>query len=259
MKIEWDLKWYAECHLRWLLIPLLVILGTQQVAAAGYLLKQGKGYAVCEAFKKRLDKLGSLKEPLPPNRLKSLIYEVPGVKEADWQNLEIGTHEYLFEKLIRYDMLPSGVKSQLVMRATGRGEFEVSEEKAKIDEKRVNERLSSWREDAAAGKAKLEVLRANIELYDDTPETIMRIWRKYGDGKYEYTVTMYPVTEDFKEIDLVKIGRAYWWPSGELVVYGNRHYLVVEDFLINSDFGNGLVPFCTIAFDFEANQKETKK
>jgi hypothetical protein len=231
------------------------------VGAAGYLLKQGKGYAICEAFKKRLDKLGSLKEPLAYNS-NYITWEIPGIKEAAWQDLDVETHEELFEELIRYNMLPPMVKTQLIMRAQGLGELEVSEQAGKVGEKRVNERIAQWRADAKAGKAKLQILRANIELYDDAPEMIARIWRKYGPGEYEYSVTMYPVTEDLKEIHLVKIGRAYWMAGGDLVVYGGRHYVVEWDgsgALIESDFGSGLVPFCSIEFDWVTRNKETKK
>lgn len=224
---------------RILLILLLVVLGTQPTSAAGYLLKQGKGYAICEAFKKRLDKLGSLRQPLAYNS-KYLSWEIPGIKEAAWQDLNLETHEELFEKLIRYDMKPGNEKGEM----------------------RVKERIAQWRADAKAGKAKLQILRANIEVYDDTPETVARIWRKYGPGKHEYSVTMYPVTEDLTEIDRVKIGRAYWMAGGDLAVYGGRHYVVEwisSGILIASDFGSGLVPFCSIEFDFNAQHREMKK
>lgn len=242
------------------LLPLMLMV-SQSANAAGYLLKQGKGYAICEAFKKRLDKLGSLKEPLA-YKSKYLTWEIPGIKEADWQDLDVETYQGLFEKLIRYDMLPPMVQTQLVMRSDGSGELKVSEEDAKIDEKRINERIAHWRAEANAGKAKLQVLRANLVLYDDAPETIARIWRKYGDGKYEYSITMYPVTEDLKEIDLVKKGRTYWMTGGDLFVYGDRHYVaewISSGMLIESDFGSGLAPFCSIEFDFNAQQREMKK
>lgn len=265
MKTEKLLKRHLGRFLYWLLIPWVFIQFTQQASAAGYLLKQGKGYAICEAFKKRLDGLGSLKEPLTYNS-KNITWEIPGIKEAVWQDLDVETHDGLFGKLIRYDMLPYALQSQILMRATGRGELEVSEEEAKIDEKKVNERLTKWREEAKAGTAKLQVLRTNLVLYDDTLETIARIWRKYGEGKYEYSITMYPVTEDLQEIDLVKVGRSSWrvnLPGSDLVVYGGRHYLVEwwggNYGFIASDFGSGLVPFCTIEFDWKAYNKEMKK
>lgn len=246
---------------RFLILLFLFLTVSQSANAAGYLLKQGKGYAICEAFKKQLDKLGSLKEPLPYNS-NHITWGIPGIKEAAWQDLDVKAHGDLFEKLIRYNMLPPMMKTQLVMRADGSGKLEVSEQDAKVDEKRVSERLTLWREQAKKGEAKLQVLRANIELYDDAPETIARIWRKYGKGKFEYGTTMYPVTADLKEIDLVKIGRAEWWGGGDLVVYGGRHYVVAWDgsgALIESDFGNGLVTFCSIEFDWKAQQREMKK
>lgn len=249
---------------RILILLFLSLMASQSASAAGYLLKQGKGYAICEAFKKRLDKLGSLKEPLA-YKAKHLIWEIPGIKEAAWQDLDVDAHDGLFEKLIRYDMLPDAVRSELVAQARGWGKTERSEEEIKVDEKRVNERLTRWRAEAKAGKAKLQVLRANLVLFDEAPETIARIWRKYGEGKYEYSITMYPMTEDIKEIDLVKVSRSGWFaymPVSDLVVYGGRHYMVDWDgrsVLITSDFSSGLVPFCTIEFDWKTYNKEMKK
>src|SRR3569833_1447064 len=203
------------------ILLLLVFMSNQSASAAGYSLKQGKGYAICEAFKKRLDQLGSLKEPI--NDTKRIIWEIPGIAGAAWQDLDLETHGNLFEKLIRYNMQPGN----------------------EMGEMRVKERVALSRADAKAGKAKLQVLRANIELYDDAPEIIARVWEKYGDGPYEYFVIMYPVTEDLKEIDEAKKNRAAWLASGDIVMYGGELYLVEWNrgswVSIEKDFGRGLV------------------
>lgn len=231
--------------MRLLLALLCLSLSVAQPArAAGYLLKQGKGYAICEAFKKRLDKLGSLKEPLSPDRLRPFTFEVPGIKEADWQDLNVEKYNDLFEKLVR---------RAIWKEAPWHGSDE-------INKKRISDQfITQWREDARAGKVKLQALSANIGLFDDAPETIARIQRKYGAGKYEYAVIMYLVTDDLLDIDLTKLARASWWSSGELVLYGGKYYVVNGDFLINADFGNGFVTFCSIEFDWNTQQKEMKK
>lgn len=225
-----------------LLLFLLVV--SNPADAAGYLIKQGKGYAICEAFKTRLDMLGSLKEPLYPDRLRPFFYEVNGIKEADWQDLDVEKHNDLFEKFAR-------------RAAWKEAPWSNADE---IDKKRISDQfIVQWRENIKSGKAKFQVLKANIGLFDVAPETIARIQRKYGAGQYEYTVVMYLVTDDLMDIDLVKLARASWSSGGELVLYGGKYYVVHSDFLINADFGNGFVTFCSIEFDWKTQQKEMKK
>lgn len=234
--------------------------------AAGYLLKQGKGYAICEAFKKRLDKLGSMKEPLAlvtlDNSYKRFLWEVPGIKEAAWQDLDVDAHADLFDTLIRYYMLSDHEKMSLrmVQRSSWDPDDEAGERRPLAEI--IGRRRIPQPEDVKSGKAKLQVLRANIQLVDDAPETIARVWWKFSPAEYDYGVIMYLVTDNLKSINVAKEEIADYSSRGDLVVYGDKHYIVNWDgmgALIARDLGNGLVPFCAIDFDWKTQRKEIRK
>ncbi|BBA32624.1 hypothetical protein sS8_0659 [Methylocaldum marinum] len=245
------------------LFSLLAVTVSHTASAAGYVIKQGKGYAICEAFKKRLDKLGSLKEPfwIPDMDYKRIIWEIPGIKEAAWRDLDVDAHMDLFETLIRYDML--SFREKMSLRMTQRSSWNPG---AEAEEKRPLAEITKpfiipTRDEVKAGKAKLQVLRANIQLVDEAPETLARIWWKRGPGKYEYGVIMYLVTDDLKSINVAKEKIAHYGSGGDVVVYGGKHYIVDWEgrALIARDFGSGLVPFCAIEFDWITRRKEMKK
>jgi hypothetical protein len=210
----------------------------QSTWATGYSVKQGKGYVICDAVKKQLDQFGKLNEPLVCTE--RLAREVPGIKEANWQDLDVEANWDLFVKLNRDDLKPG----------------------KQITEARFDELMTQWREAAKVGNVKMQVLRANIQLFDDAPETIVRLWRRHGCDDKSHQSSIHLVTEDLKDIDLPKRQRAYWLSGGDLVVYGGRHYVVYwnqNGFLLSSDFGAGLVPFCAIEFDWKSQQKEIRK
>lgn len=247
--------------IRLMAVFLLALVLVKPAGAAGYLLEQGKGYAICEAFKKRLDKLGSLKDPLSYDSDR-ILWDIPGIKEAAWQDLDVDVHADLFETLIRYDMLPDHEKMSL--RRTQRSSWNPGDE---AGERRplaeiIGRRRIPQPEDVKSGKAKLQVLRANLQLVDDVSETISRIRWKYSSEEYDYGVIMYLVTDDLKSINVAKEKIALYSSGGDLVVFGGYHYIVAWDgsgVLVARDFGNGLVPFCAIEFDWKTRRKEMRK
>ena len=221
---------------------------------AGYIMKQGFGYSICEAFKEKLDSLGKLMEPLSLSESRRVLWDIPGIKEAEWKNLNIEEHLELFKLLIRYDMLPSGQKARIKSYANGFGGSPLSEDEIEGNKKKAEKRITAWREEAKIGKAKLQVLRADMGLFDDKPETIARIIRNYGPGEHDNSYVIYLVTDDRKGIDLAKLGRASW-ANGDMVQYKGGHYMVDWGYggglLVKRDFGNGHVAFCTIEFDYK--------
>ncbi|MGH8657672.1 MAG: hypothetical protein ACREV4_04090, partial [Gammaproteobacteria bacterium] len=248
--------------IRLMAVFLLALVLVKPAGAAGYLLAQGKGYAICEAFKRRLDKLGSMKEPLAlvtlDNSHKRILWEVPGIKEAAWQDLDVDAHADLFETLIRYYMLSDHAKMSL--RIAQRSSWDPGDEAGKRRPlaEIIGRRRIPQPQDVKSGKAKLQVLRANLQLVDDAPETISRIWWKHSRREYDYGVIMYVVTDNLKSINVAKEEIADYSSGGDLVVYGDKHYIVDWDgmvALIARDFGDGLVPFCTIDFDWKTQGK----
>lgn len=212
----------------------------QPVQAAGYILKQGKGYGICEALKTRLDKLGDLKKPMHCNRW--LADDIPGLKEPEWQDLDIEAH---------WDLL-----------------IKLAKDNTNLTETAFNHYLARLKKGAAAGNVKLQVLRVNLVTVYEKPgeekiETIARIWEQDNcDGRESANTSINFVTEDLQEIDVATEKRVYWFSNGDLSIYNNRHYAVKwndSDFLISSDFGSGFVPFCTIAFDWKAYSKTLPK
>lgn len=242
--------------IRLMTLLFLALVLVKPAGAAGYLLKQGKGYAICEAFKKRLDKLGSLKDPLSYDSDR-ILWEIPGIKEAAWQDLDVDAHVDLFETLIRYDMLSHHEKMSLrIARPSPWNLGDESGERRPLAEI-IGRRRIPQPEDVKSGKAKLQVLRANLQLVDDAPETIARIRWKYSSEEYDYGVIMYLVTDDLKNINVAKEKIALYSSGGDLVVYGDKHYIVDwggMGALIARDLGNGLVPFCAIDFDWKTQR-----
>lgn len=230
---------------------------------AGYIMTQGKGYLICDAYKKQLDTLGKIFETDFAEG-QQLVWKIPGIEEAAWQDLDVETNLDLFELLIRYFMLPYAQQGQARSHADRNMSKPLSEKQLEENKEKSKDRIAQWREEARAGKLKLQILHVEmIHSVDDKPETIARIRRKRGPGKYEYGNIMYPVSDDLKEIALQKLNWANWDSGGELVFYKGRHYVIApgHDALIRHDFGSGFLPFCTIEFDTltNINSKKGKK
>ena len=223
---------------------ILLILASPSAFSAGYLIKQGKGYSICEAVKNQLDKIGSLKQPVHCNQW--LAQKIPGLTEPAWQDLDIEKHWDLFVKLHLDD----------------RGTLPQSEEAKRL----FDQRMAEWREVAKSGKVKLQMVRANVVFADeaviranykvnfnagmidgvvrekvvagtvvqqekivpegDATETIVRVWQENGCDEMFHSMSINFVTEDLKDIDLAKQRWNVWSAGGDLVMYGGRYYVV---------------------------------
>ncbi len=71
----------------------LLLVDVNPVMAGGYRMPQGKGFSICEAFKRTLVKQGDLREPLAcPN---GLLDQTPGVSRPAWREVPFDLDLYL--------------------------------------------------------------------------------------------------------------------------------------------------------------------
>jgi hypothetical protein len=144
-------------------ISTLMLIATNYAAAGSYRMSQGKGFAVCEAFKRTLSKLDDLRRPLScPNRL---LAKTSGISRPDWREVEFNFDLYLKLMALRsrfadYDAL------------TAEKPFDPTKHPRFVKELRRN-----------AESNKLRMFVAELDTNSDGRlETVLRLEREEPDG-----------------------------------------------------------------------------
>lgn len=139
-----------------------------QAAHAEYVITQGKGWRLCEALLKELQRQAPKNaENCPVDLLRSL----PGVTEPEWKDMDVTRHEDLIRKLALYRGIKHGPYFDENRRADAIAKFTKAFPKA----------LESEVEAAHKGGVRLRVARINVQrmnpytnLPDSSPQTIVR-------------------------------------------------------------------------------------
>ena len=194
------------------------------VYAADYVIKQGKGYAICEAVKAALNRLPESDNAAMCNR--KAAGTIPGLYEPQWRDLDIEEHWDLFLKFNRYDL-------------------------KKSDGPVFSNLMASWRQQAKSGAIKMQVLQTNLIASSPDTQTIIRVLRQKGCGNTADDSSMHLVKPDLSDLDIAVESHLYWLPRADLDLFGDKPYIVYwnlgDKLLISSPaIDSSLYPFCAI-------------
>jgi hypothetical protein len=199
---------------------------------AEYAIKEGKGYAVCEAVKAALDRLGPSDNATACNR--QAARTVPGLHEPPWQDLDVKDHWDLFLRFNRYDLKPG-------------------------NESAFSALMESWGKMAEAGTLRMQIVRIDLLHSPLGPQTLVRVIRYGGCGGVTDDSSMHLVKADLSDVDRDAESGHYWLQRADLEIFKDKPYIVYwnlgDDLLIASASINpSLVPFCTVGLRHPAKQ-----
>lgn len=224
-------------------VGVLLFIAAKHVAAGGYLMPQGKGFAVCEAFRRTLNKQGDLREPLLcPNRL---LDKTPGISRPNWREVEFNFDLYVKLMALRsrfadYDAL--GAEKP----------FDPAKHPRFVEELRQ-----------ATARSKFRMFVAELDTNaDGRMETVLRIEREESDGCHwngiffvNRQVTGPDETPYFSTMPEHTMN-TYGYPvdgATDVVVYAGKAFFLytgfprTEFFFLRDPFG-GRLPICTFMF-----------
>lgn len=265
----------------------LVVDASISAAYAEYVMDQGKGWRFCEAifaeFKRQASKDEGYFNPFQCQV--QAIRSLPGVTEAQWQDLDVGKHEDLLRKIVLYTEIKHGA----YFDEKRRPEAIAARNHFGQGEKVVEAEIANARQ----GRVRLQVARVNLQhgnplngQPDPEPETIVRrTWLKPegADPHWRHIVddcnARYPsisntqsddfiVKNDLSDLDPVRSPSLYFGDAlGNMVVFHEGKDYVVQysgtgtGLTVLRDKNNGgyVGPICNIHYRHGIPSKGKRK
>lgn len=224
-----------------------LMLAVSACAEAGqYKMTQGKDYAVCEAYKRTLNKLGNLREPLVcPNQL---LDKTSGISRPAWRTIPFN-----FDLYLKLMALSASHMSQSSDYDPFKAEKPFDPSKHPQFVKQHQERIS---------KFNYEMSVAEVDANSDGKlETILRLGRVEPDGcNWHGLFFVNPQLTDLDETPYFSTlpentMNTYGHPitgAADILLYGGKVYFFQDGYANNFSFVKdpfgGRLPICTFEF-----------